>query len=48
MSWKNQHSLTSYSNSNGFRTIEGTVGASKAPILIVLGDGDCIDDVIIG
>lgn len=48
VSWRNEASLTSYSNSNGFRTIEGTVGANEVPILIVLGDGDCIDDVIIG
>lgn len=46
--WRNQATVTSYENDNGFRTITGTVGANEVPITIVLGDGDCIDDVIVG
>ncbi len=45
--WRGEATVTSYSNDNGYRTIEGTVGARKVPIVLELGDGDCIDGVLI-
>jgi len=46
--WRNEATVTSYSNDNGYRTISGTVGAREVPIVLELGDGDCIAGVIVG